>query len=129
MEPEELEQLKQLLLARRAELLTQGTVDFEPNKLDPTDRPDDDAQPLNEMNQVIASKRNRARKLELDRIGAALQRIELAPDDFGECLTCGEPIKMRRLELMPWALNCVVCEDKKNPRKRHRRRHLTDYDE
>ena len=53
MEEHELAKLRDILLARRVELLTQGDVEIEPNREDPTAKADEDAQPLNEMEQVI----------------------------------------------------------------------------
>jgi len=78
---------------------------------------------------VIASKRNKARVMELERVENALKRIENDPDSFGECLECGEMIRTRRLQVMPWALYCVACEDELNPRKRSRRKHIFDFDD
>ncbi len=31
---------------------------------------------------------------------------------YGECEQCGEPINERRLEAVPWARNCVACQEK-----------------
>ena len=128
MTPSDLSALRAKLSARRAELLERGDETIDPNRVDAVSVPDEDTQPLTEMNQVIASKRNRTRLLELERIEAALQRIKAAPDEFGECLECGEAIPLKRLEVMPWALYCVPCEDKHNPHTRSRRRHIFDYD-
>ena len=125
----DVERLRMLLLEKRDELVREGDVEIDPNKIDPTERPDEDAQPLNEMNQVIASRRNRQRALVLDKINNALARLEEDPDEFGYCLDCEEPIKPGRLEVMTWALYYVKCEDRRNPRVSHRRRHALDFDE
>lgn len=127
MEPKQLEQLQAKLEARRQELVRLGDEAISPNRRDPSQTPDEDEQPLNEMNQVIASRRNKARRLELERIDQALRRIERDPEEFGECLECGEPIPRGRLELMPWALCCVRCQEARSPRRGGRRRHATDY--
>lgn len=124
----DLEGLRLLLLDQRAALIQEGDAEFEPNKVDPAARPDDDAQPLNEMNQVIASKRNKQRVVRLEHIEQALERLEREPDEFGYCADCEEPIKPGRLRVMPWALRCVKCEEKRNPRVSSRRRNLLDYD-
>lgn len=129
MEPEELEILVERLKARRAELVALGDEVIAPNRTDAVSVPDEDTQPLNEMNQVIASKRNKARALELERIEVALRQIAHSPDDFGECDACGEAIALKRLEVVPWARRCVRCEDRLNPRVKSRRRHIFDYDD
>lgn len=45
---------------------------------------------------------------ELEAVQAALLR--LARGQYGECVTCGEPIELRRLEAMPTALRCIRCQ-------------------
>jgi DnaK suppressor protein len=72
---------------------------------------DDDAAPLSEMNQVIASNRNRERAARLRQIDDALERLALDPDGFGACETCEEPIPERRLALMPWVTSCIACQE------------------
>jgi DnaK suppressor protein len=41
-------------------------------------------------------------------IKAALERI--ASGEYGHCDRCGEPMNPRRLEALPWAANCVTCQ-------------------
>ena len=125
---EQLAELKAKLEARRDELVATGDERIEPNRRDPSEMADEDEQPLNEMNQVIASRRNRQRALELERVVAALRRINEDPDEFGECQECGEDIPVRRLELMPWALYCVKCKAMHDDTGRgYRRTHAADY--
>ena len=47
----------------------------------------------------------------LSQIQLALGRIEAGT--FGLCQTCGKPIAPERLEVLPWALDCVDCHSKK----------------
>ena len=49
---------------------------------------------------------NRAR---LRRVEAALERIDAS--DFGVCTSCGGAIGLKRLEALPWATNCVKCQE------------------
>ncbi len=44
----------------------------------------------------------------LKRVLAALQKIET--DEFGFCLQCGEPIGFGRLQVQPFAPNCLDCQ-------------------
>lgn len=41
-------------------------------------------------------------------IKSALERIRTG--EYGHCDRCGEPIEPRRLEALPWAANCVACQ-------------------
>ena len=127
--PLTLDDHKKRLLALKAELLAEGDNAIEPAKDDGVvGKPDDDAQPLVEMNQVIASSRNRARTDELDRVMAALVRLDQEPDSFGECVECGEQIAPRRLQLMPYVELCVECQQARDrPRGPAGRRHLRDF--
>ena len=117
------------LLAFKTELLATGDEAIEAPVDDiPTARPDEDAQPLAEMNQVIASSRNRNRTEILARVVAALARLDADPDAFGTCTECGEPIAERRLALMPYAELCVECQGANDaPKGPSGRRHLRDY--
>lgn len=88
---------------------------------------DEDEQPLVEMSQVIASKRNRERTDILARINRALARIELDPELFGLCKECEEPIG-KRLEAMPFVELCIECQQSSDGNhKPGRRRHLLDF--
>lgn len=128
MDPEEIDRWRALLIARRDALIATGDEDITPNRLSPVEHVDEDAQPLNEMNQVIASRRNRERVQELQLIQGALARLELDPDAFGECQDCGDDIPQGRLEFMPWAVTCVACQERRAPRlSNNRRRHALDF--
>jgi DnaK suppressor protein len=124
----ELTHWKQRLIAMRAEILAEGDVAIEPVRKDDTRvGSEEDEQPLVEMSQVIASKRNRERTLALQRVSKALARIESEPELFGLCRECEEPIG-KRLEAMPYAEFCVECQQTSDGgRKPGRRRHLLDF--
>ncbi len=119
---------RERLLSMRAEILGQGDVAIEPSRSDPSAvGGDEDEQALAEMNQVIASRRNRLRTGDLGRIQAALRRLDENPDEFGRCTECGEPIG-KRLELLPFVELCVDCQqDKDGSPKGGGRRHLRDF--
>ncbi len=57
--------------------------------------------------QAMAQESDRRRTLELQRIRAALERIEAG--DYGYCLSCDEPISPRRLHVDPAATQCIGC--------------------
>jgi DnaK suppressor protein len=49
-------------------------------------------------------------------VDAALQAIE--EGSYGDCAECGEPIASKRLAAIPWASNCIRCQEELD--------HLTD---
>ncbi len=57
--------------------------------------------------QAMAVETERRRGVEMARIDAALARM--AEGEFGACVTCGEDIAARRLELDPAAAVCITC--------------------
>lgn len=102
---------------------------MEPNRSSDEDSGgDEDAQPLNEMEQTIASNRNRNDAMLVARIESALSRLKASPEDFGLCLQCDEDIPFPRLKAMPYAEYCVECQSKLDgPKSGPTRKKLTDY--
>ena len=45
----------------------------------------------------------------LREIEDALRRLRAA--EYGTCLHCEEPISVKRLDALPWAKYCVVCQE------------------
>ena len=109
-------------------MIAEGDVAIEPVRKDDTRvGSEEDEQPLVEMSQVIASKRNHERTLVLGRVDRALARIENEPEMFGLCRQCEEPIG-KRLLAVPYAEFCVECQQTNDGgRKSDRRRHLLDF--
>lgn len=125
----DLEKYREKLLDLRHETLDSGALSVKADKTGLSHEvPDEDAQPLSEMGQVIASNRNRNRSASLARIDAALARLQNDPGSFGECSDCGEDIPAKRLDLMPFAEYCAKCQGVRDQAdKPAGRRHLTDY--
>lgn len=126
MTKSQLESYRKELLILRAELIAEGDIKIDPTRTDPNDVGDEDTQPLTEMSQVIASKRNRDRAVKLKKIHAAIKRIDDEPDMFGLCDGCEEPIG-KRLKAMPYADLCVPCQSAKDEPRGGARKHLTDF--
>jgi len=61
-----------------------------------------------EDNEVVDALGNEARQ-ELRKITAALLRLESG--DYGICIECGQPIKAGRLEVYPYADECIECAE------------------
>jgi len=123
------ERHRKRLLDLKAEILAAGDVELEPGRHDASAvGSDEDAQPLAEMSQAIASSRNRNRSGVLAKVVAALARLDADPESYGLCTECDEPIPAKRLELMPYAELCVDCQQANDgKRPTGSRRHLRDF--
>lgn len=121
--------LKSRLVELRNSLTTQGFSQMTPNRTDDVGRRDEDFQPLNEMNQVLQSEKNKNTKVILHLIDQALSRFDDEPELVGACEECEECIKERRLLIFPYALYCVKCQDMIESKNAERtgRRNLTDF--
>jgi DnaK suppressor protein len=62
--------------------------------------------------QAMSQERERRRELQLQKIAAALKRIEC--DDYGYCTECGEDIVFRRLVFDPATTLCINCANDKS---------------
>jgi DnaK suppressor protein len=97
------------LRARREELL-QLTAAHE-DESDPVEVDQTRVGRLSRMDalqsQAMAVEVERRREAELGRIDTALGRIEQG--DYGECVSCGEAIAPKRLELDPATPICIKC--------------------
>ena len=62
--------------------------------------------------QAMAKENQRRREIELQKIEAALKRLEMG--DFGYCLSCDEEIAEKRLKFDPAAMICISCAAKGN---------------
>ncbi|TPV93389.1 MAG: TraR/DksA family transcriptional regulator [Myxococcales bacterium FL481] len=125
---ERMRQIRAILERERAGLVAGGDVALrQPGAATAHEKVDDDAAPLAEMEQVIASNRNRERAQRLAAIEGALVRLTNQPDTFGVCEVCDEEIPLRRLELMPWARRCTQCQAGDHPQSGGPRRHRADF--
>jgi len=69
-----------------------------------------------EDNEVVDALGNEARE-ELVKISAALQRLDSG--EYGFCVECGLPIKEGRLDVYPYADECIECAEFDEHRRRH----------
>ena len=127
MDPDRLAHFRHLLVCLRDDVKEAGPHALRPNRTDDVGRRDNDDQPLNEMNQAIASSRNRTRSANLAKVVAAITRIDQEPEEYGLCLECDEPIPPARLELLPFAELCVVCLSEREETRNGSRKSLRDY--
>jgi len=97
------------LQARRAELMalqdmsaqSRGAVELDQTSVGRVSRID----AIQQQQMALAS--GRQRDEELVRIDAALQRLE--DGSYGDCLVCGDPIALKRLEFDPSIPTCIGC--------------------
>jgi len=101
--------LEAKLIAERQELLHDAEVTADeraPQTLDQTT-----VGRLSRMdalqNQAMQLETERRREVELARIDAALKRMDA--DEYGACVSCGEAIQKKRLEMDPATPVCVDC--------------------
>jgi len=59
------------------------------------------------QSQAMSIETEQRRKLQLQKIKAALQRLD--DGEFGYCLSCDEPINENRLNIEPCATLCIDC--------------------
>lgn len=100
---------KALLEARAAELREMSEISAQSRKAVELDQASvgrvSRIDAIQRQSVALANERNRTR--ELERIKAALVRID--EGEFGYCVACGEPIPEKRLNVDPSATKCVDC--------------------
>jgi DnaK suppressor protein len=111
MKAEKLEKYKNTLLAQREELVGQvnenqnQTFNFDrENMQDPVDLA------VNDREQTILLSISESERILLEQIDDALRRIDAG--EYGECMNCGQEIAPARLEAVPYAQFCIVCQEK-----------------
>lgn len=101
--------MKKRMLARKSEL--EKTTEQSAELRKPVELDQQSVGRLSRMDalqvQAMAKETERRRRDEIKRIESALDRI--AEGEYGWCLTCGEQIAEKRLELDPTAAVCVDC--------------------
>ena len=104
--------IEQRLRARREELLRLTAAHEEES--DPVELDQSSVGRLTRLDalqgQAMAAEVERRREREVARIDSALERI--AGDEYGYCVSCGEPIAPRRLELDPATPLCLSCAER-----------------
>jgi len=60
-------------------------------------------------NDEVISRLGMQDSIELQSINDALRRMEAKV--YGICISCGNEISKRRLKAMPYAANCIKCEN------------------
>jgi len=111
MDKKRLEYYKKKLLNRRDELVKTITRTEEEGRQaddDPTvDLADKAANSYTK--EFLFGQTNTDRTI-LNMIDEALKRIR--KEEYGTCANCQEELQQKRLEAVPWAKNCISCQEK-----------------
>lgn len=68
---------------------------------------DEGSDAMEEEKELLLAHTEGEQLLEID---AALRRLYKDPGTFGVCESCGDPIGVERLEMVPWATLCIQCK-------------------
>ena len=68
-----------------------------------------DASSLNSAKEALFA-RNSQNRTQVRKVELALERVQKG--DFGVCVTCGVAIGLKRLQALPWASNCIECQER-----------------
>ena len=116
MTPEQLEHFRNLLETELQELLASKNAAKESTK--PVTLDQSSVGRLSRMDamqgQAMAIEAQRRREMQLQRIHAALVRMQQG--DYGLCAACEEEIAIRRLETDPAATLCIACASRQEKR-------------
>ena len=108
----EYEQIRANLEHKRTEILAR--LEQLRQDLRRPNNPDFAEQATERENDEVLDALDGAGRAELAAIGRALARIESG--EYGRCASCGEPIPIKRLEVLPYSVYCVNCADKQRAR-------------
>jgi DnaK suppressor protein len=115
----QLRAFKELLLARRQELLDEaertvnGMGSASQTFADPTDRASLESERI-----ATLRIRDRERKL-IAKIDSVIERIE--DGTYGNCDECGEPISVERLKVRPETTLCINCKAEQEEEERRQK--------
>ena len=70
---------------------------------------DEEELPGQSHEEWIFLNRNHLDVMLLREIEEALSRMD--DGDYGTCMECDDPISVKRLQAVPWALYCVTCQE------------------
>lgn len=111
MDKKRLEYYKKKLMTRREELVkTIARTEEEGRQADDDPTVDLADKAANSYTkEFLFGQTNTDRRI-LALIDEALKRIK--KEEYGNCGTCQEEMQQKRLEAVPWAKNCISCQEK-----------------
>jgi DnaK suppressor protein len=112
MEKRELEQFKKTL-EERQRILSESVLRTEQDgrTADVSDSAQDiaDRASSSYQKEFLFHQSNNDRQL-LQMVDSALERIR--EGTYGECISCGDEINLKRLQAVPWTRYCISCQEK-----------------
>ena len=100
-------ELREELLARRAELIDlRHTLNEAWQRLHQPSPELEETASMETMSKEM-QQRSESVQTQIRNIDSALTRM--AEGDYGDCEACGRPIRVKRLQAVPWARHCVEC--------------------
>ena len=117
MKKRDLDRFRKLLLTQREEIVGNAKRALSGDiHVDPDDFPDEIDTASSEVNlQFTGRLREREQGL-LGKVDAALLKIESG--EYGECVSCGEDIGVKRLKARPVAELCIECKSEQEKLER-----------
>jgi DnaK suppressor protein len=111
MDKKRLEYFKKKLATRREELMKTIARTQEEGRTADDDQTVDlaDKAANSYTKEFLFGQTNTDRTI-LNMIDEALKRIRT--EDYGTCANCQEELQQKRLEAVPWAKNCITCQEK-----------------
>lgn len=99
---------RQMLLSKKASTL--AGLGAKAEVLTDSQRVCEEDQAQYSLTEAVSLRLNGLQYMQLRQIQEALDRLQLG--DYGICLSCDEPIPLKRLQALPWAKYCVPCQEK-----------------
>lgn len=81
--------------------------------------------PVQSHEEWIFLNRNNIDVMLFREIEEALVRVD--DGGYGICPECNDPISIKRLQAVPWALYCVTCQEELSEEPQQRRRRMRSY--
>ena len=115
MSPEIARRFKTLFEIQRKSILDSQRLTGEEFNLSKDDLMDEVDLTSSEREQEMNIRLRNRQALYLKKIEQAMTRIK--DGSFGDCLSCGEEIEVRRLEARPTTTHCVACKEEEERRE------------
>jgi DnaK suppressor protein len=111
MDKKRLEYYKKKLATRREELMkTIARTEEEGRQADDDPTVDLADKAANSYTKEFLFGMTNTDRTILNMIDEALKRIKA--NEYGMCMNCQEEMQQKRLEAVPWAKNCISCQEK-----------------
>ncbi len=111
MDKKRLEYYKKKLTTRREELMkTIARTEEEGRQADDDPTVDLADKAANSYTKEFLFGMTNTDRTILNMIDEALKRIKA--NEYGSCANCQEEMQQKRLEAVPWAKNCISCQEK-----------------